>query len=196
MPGIRKAHDPAARTLPGVCEQLTYIHPRNAESAVPGAYSPTQSVGLGLGMPLHVAVTVPPRAMVVGLTVKLTPPTVKASARRQAREAVIGQQAQLVGARGECAGDRESARSRGPDAPGVCEQLTYIHARYAESAVPGAYSPTQSVGLGLGMPLHVAVTVPPRAMVVGLTVKLTPPTVKALLVARRVKPSLASRRSS
>jgi hypothetical protein len=64
------------------------------------------------------------------------------------------------------------------------------------AAVPGAYSPIQSRAVGLGMPLQVAAAAPPGAMVVGLAVRLTPPTVKVLLVARTVAPSSASRRSS
>ena len=75
MLGTTNGQDPAARAAPGVCEQLTYIHWMNAEVAAPGVYRPIQSVALGLGMPLQVAVSVPRRATVVGLALSVTPPS-------------------------------------------------------------------------------------------------------------------------
>jgi hypothetical protein len=44
-----------------------------AVSAPPGAYIPIQSVVVGVGMPLQVAVRVPPGAILVGLTLRLGP---------------------------------------------------------------------------------------------------------------------------
>ena len=42
------------------------------------------------------------------------------------------------------------------------------------SAALGAYSPTQSREVGATIPLHVAVTIPPAPMVVGLTFRSGP----------------------
>src|SRR5262245_22223140 len=67
----------------------------------------------------------------------------------------------------------------------------------AEFGVPGAKSPTQSVGDGAAIPLQVAVTALPRATVVGLTLRFAfdPVTVTAA-VARRTNPLLPDRRNS
>ena len=73
--GTPNGQDPAARAVPGVCEQLTYIHWMNAEGAAPGVYSPIQSLAVGLGIPLQVAVRVSPRTTVVGLALSVTPPS-------------------------------------------------------------------------------------------------------------------------
>ena len=67
-------HEPLARAVTGVCEQLTYIHARNDVFAPPGAYSPIQSLALGDAMPLQAAMTFPPAATLVGLTEKAGPP--------------------------------------------------------------------------------------------------------------------------
>ncbi len=57
--------------------------------------------------------------------------------------------------------------------------------------------PSQSVAVGVGMPLQVAVTESPGATVVGLTLRVGGcGTVKALLTARRVRELLAKSRSS
>ena len=54
-------------------------------------------------------------------------------------------------------------------------------------AAPGVYSPIQSLGVGLDIPLQAAVIALPRATVAGLAVRVAPPvTVKELLVARDV----------
>jgi hypothetical protein len=56
----------------------------------------------------------------------------------------------------------------------------------AELAAPGVYSPIQSLGVGLDIPLQAAVIALPRATVAGLAVRVVAPpvTVKELLVAR------------
>ena len=76
--GMGKAHEPLARGLPAVLEQLTYIHCRYAVFGVPGAYKAIQSVADGVASPLHVTVTVPPAATVAGLTVIALMPNVTA----------------------------------------------------------------------------------------------------------------------
>src|SRR2546422_74781 len=92
----------------------------------------------------------------------------------------------------------ENAHEPAPAAAlGVCEQLTYVHARYAVSAAPGANRPIQSLGVGDGTPAHWAETEAPAATMVGLAERVrAPPTVNVLLVARRVKPSFANNRNS
>ena len=72
----------------------------------------------------------------------------------------------------------------------VFVQLTYIQEIKLVSAALGAYSPTQSREVGATIPLHVAVTIPPAPMVVGLTFRIgvvaTRATENLLLVASRV----------
>ena len=74
MPGTVKEHEPLARAVSGDFEQLTYIQSIDGESAPPGVYSPIQSLAVGLVMPVQVALTAAPRATVIGLTVRVTPP--------------------------------------------------------------------------------------------------------------------------
>jgi hypothetical protein len=77
--GTVKGHEPLARGLPGVLEQLTYIHSKDSVSGgVPGAYKPIQSVAEGVASPLHVTVAALPAATVAGLTVNALMPNVKA----------------------------------------------------------------------------------------------------------------------
>src|SRR5438552_2435094 len=49
-----------------------------------------------------------------------------------------------------------------------------MKARYASSAAPAANNAIQSDIVGLVIPLHVAVTIPPAAIEVGLTLRLGP----------------------
>src|SRR2546426_10684379 len=57
-------------------------------------------------------------------------------------------------------------------APGAWEQLTYVHARYAVSAAPGAKRAIQSLGVGDAIPAHWADTIAPAMTVAGLAVRL------------------------
>ena len=53
---MTKGHEPEALGLSGVLEQLTYIQSINWKASVPSKYKPIQSVAVGEGMPLQVAV--------------------------------------------------------------------------------------------------------------------------------------------
>jgi hypothetical protein len=80
---------------------------------------------------------------------------------------------------------------------GDCEQLTYIQSMYWLSPAFAGMRPNQSSAVGAATLLHVPVTVPPAATVVGLTISEAPGAiVKVLLVKRRVYSLFAKRRSS
>src|SRR5438128_106792 len=194
---MENPHEPAPAAALGVCEQLTYVHARYAVSAVPGANSPIQSVGVGEAIAVHWTVTTPPGATAVGLTfklavtvnglllaIRLNPSSANSRSSYVPGERVLG----MVNAQVPVAA---------ADVPGVCEQFTYVHARYAVSAALGAKRPIQSLGVGDVIPAHWTDTVPPDATVTGLAVRLTGAvTVNVLLVAKRTKLSVANSRNS
>ena len=140
-------------------------------SGAPGEKSPIQSVDVGVAMPLHVAVTVPPRATLPGLTLIWEPggDTVRGPlvASRVKPLLAIRRSWYVPGVR--AAGMENGQEPDARAAPGAWEQLTYIQSMYCVSGAPGEKSPIQSVGVGLTMPLHVAVTLPPGATLAGDT---------------------------
>ena len=73
--GTVKGHEPEARALAGVFEQLTYIQSKYPRIGVVGTRTieadPVWAVGAAI--PLQVAVTVPPIGMAVGLQLRVAP---------------------------------------------------------------------------------------------------------------------------
>src|SRR6266850_2268748 len=180
---------------------VVYRHARDASLGAPGAKIPIQSVAVGVQMPLQVAVTEPPVGALVGLVPRVVPeqPTTAVTVKllltaRRVYPSLENRRSSYVPG----ASVARIVKGKLPFAVPV----VYRHARDAPLGAPGAKSPIQSVAAGVQMPLQVAVTEPPVGTLVGLAPRVAPEqpatavTVKLLLTARRVYPSLENRRSS
>jgi hypothetical protein len=152
-------------------------------------------------MPFQVAVTEPRGGTLVGLVPRVVPeqPTTAVTVKLLLTARRVDPSLE----------NRRSSYVPGASVAGMAKgklpfavPVVYRRARDGTLGAPGAKSPIQSVAVGVQMPFQVAVTEPPAGTLAGLVLRVvlahpaTAVTVKLLLTARRVYPSLENRRSS
>src|SRR5947209_3699595 len=149
----------------------------------------SQSALVGMPIPRHVIVSVPPGATIAGLAFSVTAGTVIVPlTARCFNELLAKRRSSYVPG----ASDGGTTRPRLP----ALVPVVNPHTTYAVSGAPVGTTAIQSVAVAAPMPAQVAVTVPVAGTDAGLALRDSPVTVTTLETASRCRLFCANRRSS